>query len=109
MGSEMCIRDSLGTVTSVEGRGLLYFRQTEELDFYYFGGLQFVNVDTFIGSENAFGVGGGVGLDYDIRSAIPEAPPLVFSGEVGASFVSFDNFNGFNLFNIGIGIHYMFE
>ena len=101
---------ALGTVTSVSGRGLLYFRQTEELDWYYFGGLQFINVDTGVfGSENAFGISGGVGLDFDIRDAIAEAPPLVLSGEVGASFASFDNFNGFNLFNIGIGIHYLFE
>ncbi len=101
---------ALGTVTSVSGRGLLFFRQTEELDWYYFGGLQFINVDTGIfGSENAFGISGGVGLDYDLRNAIPEAPPIVLSGEIGASFASFDNFNGFNLFNIGIGVHYLFE
>lgn len=100
---------ALGTVTSVSGRGLVYFRETENLDFYYFGGLQYVNVDTFFGSENVFGLSVGVGLDYDIRNAVPEAPPLIFSGEVGASFASFDNFNGFNLFNIGLGVHYLFE
>ena len=101
---------ALGTVTAVEARGLKTIGGNETMDFYGFGSVGMWSWDggRYYGSETAFGAGLGVGLDYDIRNAIPDMPAVFLSAEVGANFVSFDNYNAFDMMSVGLGVHYQF-
>ncbi len=91
-------------------RGLYTLSETSDATVYALGsvGILTFRGNRFFSSETAIGAGIGLGVDYDLRNAFPDLPPLFLSGEIGANFVSFDNFTGVNLFGLGLGIHYRF-
>lgn len=101
---------ALGSVTSAQVRGLRAFGDNQNVDFYGYGsvGMWFWDGGRYYGSETNFGAGLGVGLDYDIRKAAPDMPPIILSAELGANFVSFDHYSSFSMMSVGLGVHYQF-
>lgn len=99
-----------GSVNSYTARGLLAFNSGPFYDIYAYGsvGLWRWSGNRFFRSESAFGVGAGVGFEYDMRGLAPELPPFFASAELGASFANFDNFSGFSTLGVGLALHYRF-
>lgn len=99
-----------GSLTSYSARGIYQFSQYSNTDVYAFGsaGLWTFNGGRGIGTESVFGLGVGVGIDYNLQQAFPDLPPLNLSAEIGSSFASFDTFAGFNVLSLGFGLHYQF-
>lgn len=99
-----------GTLTSYTARGLYNFSDYSGAQVYGYGAatLWETSNNFAFASETAFGVGGGVGIDYNLQLAFPDLPPISVNAEVGVNLAQFDNFGGFNTFGLGIGVHYRF-
>ncbi|GEM_PF-6990949 len=106
---------ALGSTTSAVVRGMLYFQDTEALDYYYYGQLgywrytnRFIIGSQSFESDSGVGIGVGVGLDYDLLEAVPEFIPLTISIEAGIGYVAWGDYSGFDLLTLGLGFHYRF-
>ncbi len=105
--SVQAVLGALGSTTNVAGRGLLYVRNTEALDLYYYGQVGFWRFSGgSISSDSGIGLGAGVGLDYDLQEAIDNILPLTLSVEAGIGYVAWDDYSGFDLVTLGLGLHY---
>jgi len=89
-------------------RGMLYFQDTEALDYYYYGQLgywrytnRFIIGSQSFESDSGVGIGVGVGLDYDLLEAVPEFIPLTISIEAGIGYVAWGDYSGFDLLTGG--------
>lgn len=106
---------ALGSTTSAVVRGMLYFQDTEALDYYYYGQLgywrysnRFISRSQSFESDSGVGIGLGVGLDYDLQEAVQEFIPLTISIEAGIGYVAWGDYSGFDLLTLGLGFHYRF-
>jgi len=101
---------AFGTLTTFTARGLYHFSGFKGSQFYGYGSAGFLRASGNIiaSSETAFGVGGGIGVEYDLQKSFPALPALSLDAEVGATLVNFDNFSSFNVLNLGFGLHYRF-
>jgi len=101
---------AIGTLTTFTARGLYHFSGFNAAQFYGYGSAGFLRAsgNLITSSETAFGVGGGIGVEYDLQKAFPALPALSLDAEIGATLVNFDNFSSFNVLNLGLGVHYRF-
>lgn len=93
---------SLGSSSQiVEGRVLYRFHQQREWNAYGFGSAGIYNSS----DSSDFIGGGGVGVEYDIKTLDRTLPPVSVNADVG--LIVLDNFSSFNN-KINIGFHYRF-
>ena len=98
-----------GAVSNYSVRGLYKFNSDEHWDAYGFGSLGMWTWDGSGGfdDETVFGLGAGVGIEYDWRALAPTLPPVYWNLELGFNIASFDNYD-FSSVGIGVGAHYRF-
>jgi len=97
-----------GTMTNFSGRGLYKFKSEEYWDLYGYGQAGIWMWDGgYVGSETAFGIGGGAGIEWDWRAINKDLPPVYWSIELGLTAVSMDYYD-FAMLGLGFGGHYRF-
>ena len=100
----------LGDLNSYAVRGIYKFQKDQYYNMYGFGsvGLWTWDGSYYYGSESVVGIGGGAGIEYDLRGLGPQMKvPLFVSAELGLNIASFDHYN-FSSLGLGVGIHYKF-
>ena len=99
----------LGTVNSYSVRGIYKFKQKQFYNLYGFGsvGLWTWDGGRYYGSESVFGIGGGAGVEYDLRGIDRSFIPLFVNAEIDITIASFDNYS-FSSTGLGLGLHYKF-
>ena len=98
----------LGTLNNYSVRGLYKFKKEQFYDMYGYGSLGLWTwSDSFYADESVVGVGGGAGIEYDLRGLDSSFIPLFVSAELGLNIASFDHYN-FSSLGLGVGLHYKF-
>ncbi len=100
----------LGELNNYAVRGLYKFKKEQFYNMYGFGSLGLWTWDSdFVGwdDESVIGLGGGAGIEYDIRGLDRTLPPLFVNAELGLNIASFDHYN-FSSVGLGVGLHYKF-
>ncbi|WP_420456583.1 hypothetical protein [Rubrivirga sp.] len=97
----------LGRLTSLGARAWYRFDRSDDYDLYAYGGASFYRYSVF--SETAVGIGGGAGVQADLRKLLgnEDLPPIYLSADAGLTYASFNTY-GFSAFTAGSGIHYRF-
>jgi hypothetical protein len=99
----------LGTVNSYTVRGIYKFKKEQFYNLYGFGSLGMMTWDgtgTYA-DETIFGIGGGGGLEYDLRGIDRTFIPLYLNFELNFNLTDFDNYN-MSVAGLGLGLHYKF-
>ena len=100
----------VGSFTSLGGRLWYRFNQNEAYDVYGYASVSYLNYDVSLFSEDAIGIGGGVGIEASLPQLFDseDFPPIFINLDVGIGFATFDVYDGFSAFAGGSGIHYRF-
>ncbi len=85
---------------SIEGRYLYRFRQEAYWDGYAFG-----SAGIYSGPNTGFLLGGGIGIEYDIRGVDGTLPPISLNADIGGMIR--DGLDDFNV-QLRAGFHYRF-
>ncbi len=85
---------------SFEGRYLHRFRQEAFWDGYTFG-----SAGIYSGPSTGFLLGGGIGIEYDIRGIDGTLPPISLNADIGV--IARDGLADFNV-QLRTGFHYRF-
>lgn len=96
-----------GTVQNLTGRVIYRFTRESRYSVYGYG---LAGVWTYTGglsNQNEAAVGGGAGVEYDLRGLGEELPPLFFNLEIGMAIADFQGYS-FNTVTMGSGVHYRF-
>lgn len=107
--SAQAVLGFMGGWTTLSGRGLYRFTQHPMLDPYGYGMVGMWRYDSGFADASAVSVGGGGGVDLDLRKLAPDFPPLYFNMELGLSMVKLDlaGYTG-AIMAFGAGVHYRF-
>ena len=106
--SAQAIVGVFGDVSNYTLRGRYHLATDQKWDAYAYvsAGLYTWEDDDFAG-ENEFGVGAGIGMEYDWQNLDAGFPPITWSFELDMNTAEFDNYD-YSKFAIGIGAHYRF-
>ena len=99
----------LGTINSYTVRGIYKFKKEQFYNLYGFGSLGMMswNGSSTYADETIFGIGGGGGLEYDLRGIDRTFIPLYLNFELNFNLTDFDHYN-MSVAGLGLGLHYKF-
>ncbi|RUM64628.1 MAG: hypothetical protein DSZ05_07215 [Sulfurospirillum sp.] len=100
----------LGDLHNYSVRGLYKFTKERFYNMYGYGSIGLWTWDSdYVGweDESVVGIGGGAGIEYDLRGLDSSFIPLFVNAELGLNIASFDHYD-FSSIGIGVGLHYKF-
>jgi len=100
----------LGDLSHYSVRGLYKFKKEQFYNMYGYGSLGLWTWDSDYSGwkdESVVGVGGGAGIEYDLRGLDSSFIPLFVNAELGLNIASFDHYD-FSSVGLGLGVHYKF-